>query len=177
MSKMVPVGSLIVLRVPKSPDDEIQGVSQEMFKTYVKKKAKINYLKQLNTLKSKHSKSEYLECSDVTMAEYIKDPRLNTRKKQLLFSLRSRTLDVMGNFKSQNQSPWCISCGLFQETQGHLLQCPSLVKNLKYLQGQTSILEEKFIYGNLEQQIMIVNVYSDILEERENLQQRRNNET
>ena len=70
-------------------DEEIQGVSKEMFKSYIKKKTKINYLKHLNTLKSKHSKSEFLECSDVKMAEYIEDPRLNTRKKQLLFSLMS----------------------------------------------------------------------------------------
>jgi hypothetical protein len=157
-------------------DEEIQGVSKEMFKTYIKKKAKINYLKHLNTLKSKHSKSEFLECSDVKMAEYIEDPRLNTRKKQLLFSLRSKTLDVKGNFKTMNQSPWCISCGLFQETQQHILQCPPLVENLQYLKGKTSKLEEKFIYGNIEQQHIIVNIYSDILEERENLQQRRNNE-
>ena len=38
-------------------DEDIQGVSQEMFKTYVKKKVKVNYLKHINSLKSKHSKS------------------------------------------------------------------------------------------------------------------------
>ena len=64
--------------------------------------------------------------------------------------------------------------GLFQETHGHLLQCPPLVKNVQYLKGQTSKLEEKSIYGNIEQQHMIVNIYSDIFEERENLQQRKN---
>ena len=82
-------------------------------------------------------------------------------------------MDVKGNFKNQNPNPWCISCGLFQETQGHLLQCPPLVQNLNYLQGQSSKLEEKYIYGNIEQQIVIVNIYSDILEEREK-QQRLN---
>ena len=154
-------------------DEDIQGVSQEMFKTYVKKKVKVNYLKHLNSLKYKHYKSEFLECTDVKMADYIKDPRLTTRKKQLLFALRSRTLDVKGNFKNQNSNPWCISCGLFQETQGHLLQCPPLVQNLNYLQGQSSKLDDKYIYGNIEQQIEIVNIYSDILEEREK-QQRLN---
>ena len=130
----------------------------------------------MNTLKSKHSKSEFLECSDVKMAEYIEDPRLNTREKQLLVSLRSKTLNVKGNFKTQNQSPWFISCGLYQETQRHLLQCPPMVTNLQYLKGRTSKLEDKFIYGNIEQQHMIINIYSDILEERENLQHKRNNE-
>jgi hypothetical protein len=150
--------------------EEIQGVSKNVFKTFVKKKVKIYYLQHLNNLKKKHSKSEFLECRDVKMAEYIKDPRFNTRKKQLLFKLRSKTLDVKQNFKNQNQNPWCTSCGLFQETQGHLLQCPALVKNLQYLRGKTSILNEKFIYGSLEQQEIIVNIYSDIMEVRENME-------
>ena len=110
-------------------DEEIQGVSQEVFKTFVKKKVKISYLHHLNSLKAKHSKSKFLECTDVKIAEYLQDPRLSNRKKQLLFKLRSRTLDVKQNFKNQNQNPWCTSCGLFQETQGHLLQCPPLVKS------------------------------------------------
>ena len=101
------------------------------------------------------------------MAEYISTPRMDTKKKELLFKLRSRTLDVKQNFKNQQQNPWCISCGLFQETQGHLLQCPPLVKNLQYLKGQTAKLNDKLIYGSIDQQILIVNIYSDILEARE----------
>ena len=148
-------------------EEEIQGVSQEVFKNFVKKKVKINYLKYLNNLKTKHSKSDSLVCTEVEMAEYISTPRMDTKKKELLFKLRSRTLDVKQNFKNQHQNPWCISCGLFQETQGHLLQCPPLVKNLQYLKGQTAKLNEKLIYGSLDQQIVIVNIYSDILEARE----------
>ena len=37
-------------------NSEIQGVSEDVFKSYVKKKVKINHLKYLNTLKKKHSK-------------------------------------------------------------------------------------------------------------------------
>ena len=103
------------------------------------------------------------------IAEYITDSRLDTKKKQLLFRLRSRTLDVKKNFGGQFWNSWCTSCGLFQETQGHLLQCPPLVKNLRYLLGKTSKLNENDIYGNIMQQVQIVNIYSDILQERENL--------
>ena len=41
------------------------------------------------------------------------------------------------------------------------------VKNLKYLVGKASFLDENHIYGSLEQQVQIVNIFSDILEERE----------
>ena len=83
-------------------------------------------------------------------------------------------MDVKQTFTNQNQNPWCTSCGLFQETQGHLMQCPPLVKNLEYLIGRTAKLDENLVYGIIEQQHVIVNIYSDILEVRENLQQ--NNE-
>ena len=96
------------------------------------------------------------------IAEYLKDPRLDTKKKQLLFKSRSRTLDVKSNFGSSNGNQLCLSCGLDKETQGHLLQCPSLVRNLKYLKGKMSKLEENHIYCDIEKQIKIVNIYSDI---------------
>ena len=59
-------------------------------------------------------------------------------------------------------------------TQGHLLQCPPLVKNLKYLSEKASKLNENDIYGSLDQQIQIVNIYSDILEQRETLKNQKN---
>ena len=97
------------------------------------------------------------------------DSIFNSKKKQLLFKLRSRTLNVKQNFKNDNQNPWCTSCGLFQETQAHPLQCPALVQNLNYLKGKTSTLNESDVYGSTEKQLIIVNIYNDILEVRENL--------
>ena len=148
-------------------DEEIQGVSKEMFKTFVKEKVTTKFIQDLKDLKMKHSKSKYLECSKLEIAEYLIDPRIDTKKKQLLFKLRSRTLDVKSNFESQNENQLCISCGLEKETQGHLLQCPPLVKNLKYVIGKTSRLEENHIYCDIDKQINIVNIYSDILEQRD----------
>ena len=104
------------------------------------------------------------------MAAYLKDPSLTSVEKKLLFILRSKTLDVKQNFQGQNQNPWCSSCGLFPETQKHLLQCPQIVPKLSYLYGKTSTLNENFVYGNIVQQKMMVKIYTDILEIRENLQ-------
>ena len=155
-------------------DEEIQGLSKETFKNYVKSKVKINQLKQLNDMKKTHSKSEHLNCSELELAKYLEDPSFNTKQKQLLFKLRSRTLDVKANFRGQNSDIMCISCGLFPETQSHLLQCPQLVSRLKYLCDKTSKLNEMDIYGNTEKQKIIVNIYSDLLEVRENLKNGNN---
>ena len=152
-------------------DTQIQGVSKFSFKTFVKKKVTQYFLQNLEAQKSKHSKSKYLSCTKLKMAEYIKCTALSTREKQLLFKLRSRTLDVKQNFPGQHGNPWCSSCFLFQETQGHLLQCPKLVTKLKYLNLNFSKLNENFVYGNISQQQMMVNIYSAVLEVREKLKQ------
>ena len=152
-------------------DEEIKGVSKNVFKTFVKKRVKSNHLKYLNHIKKMHSKAKFLSCTDVKQADYLQENRFTTMEKQLLFKLRSYTLDVKQNFKGQHKNPWCSSCGLFQETQGHLLQCPALVTNLNYLSGKRSKLNENFVYGNVEQQEIMVKIYSDILEAREKLKQ------
>ena len=103
------------------------------------------------------------------MAEYLKDPVLKTKQKQLLFKLRSRALDVKLNFPGQHKDLLCISCGLFPESQSHILQCPQLVARVGHIMGNTSKLNENDIYRDLEKQRTIVNIYSDLLEVRERL--------
>ena len=127
-------------------------------------------LETVSELKKKHSKVKFLSCAELKPANYNQDSRFNTKEKQLLFKLRSKTLDVKENFRGLNNNPWCIACGLFPETQSHLLQCPQLVIGLKYPNLKTSRLNENFIYGSIEQQQTIVKIYGDILEIRDNLQ-------
>ena len=47
------------------------------------------------------------------------------------------------------------------------------MENLNYLRGKTSTIDESMIYGDIEQQIQIVNIYSDILQERERIKSQR----
>ena len=150
-------------------DEEIQGVSKNVFAKFVKKKATIYQLKKLNELKQKHSKSKFLNCTELKEAEYISSSEFTTAEKRLLFKLRSQTLDVKKNFPGVHKDLWCRTCGLFTETQSHLLQCPAIVVHLPYLVGKASELEEKHIYGNCKQQKIIVKIFTDIIEIRENL--------
>ena len=150
-------------------DNELQTISKTGFKNIVKKKIQSKYLSFLNELKVKHSKSENLECSTIKMAEYLQSGKFTTREKRLLFKLRSRTVEVKGNFPGQFKDLVCRCCNLAQETQSHLLQCKELVSKLQYLKEDTTNINEMYIYGSLDQQEMIVRIYSDILEARDNL--------
>ena len=153
-------------------DEEIQGVSKNVFRNYVKEKAIMKHLKNLSESKKKHSKSKNMRSYKFTQAEYIKDISLNTSEKQLLFRLRSKTLEVKKNFPGLHSNDLCTSCGLFPESQSHLLQCTEIVVHLGYLAGTTSTIDENDIYRGIEKQKMIVKIYSDIIEIRERLEKR-----
>ena len=71
-------------------------------------------------------------------------------------------LDVKQTFGGQSNNPWCTSCGLIPETESHLLQSPEIVPKLGYIQGRAFSLDENFVYGSIEQQQMIVKIYSAI---------------
>ena len=120
-------------------------------------------------MKNKHSKSNNLKCDELKTAEYLVSPRFSQKEKILLFKLRSGTLDIKGNFKSQHKDPWCICCGRFEETQNHLLQCQEIGKRLNYLTEKQMDFVENDIFGDLEKQLKIVKIYSEIIEIREKM--------
>ena len=146
--------------------EEIEKISKNKFKKIVETKIDNYALQQLNALKSKHSKSQYLQSSTFKTAGYLIDERFFKSESQLLFRLRSKTLNVKQNFENQHTNNLCQTCILFPKTQSHLLQCPEIAPKLKLLSLQESDAEKQFIYGNIDQQLVIVKIYSIIWELR-----------
>ena len=68
-------------------DSEIQGVSKNVFKSFVKKKVAGNMVKYLNCIKQTHSKAKFLNCNEIKTADYLQSPKFTTREKQLLFKV------------------------------------------------------------------------------------------
>ena len=151
------------------PYPRIAKTSHNMFKKLVEEKVKALALKDLNKLKEKHSKSEKFASSSLQVADYLKDPRLMKKQQQLLFRLRSRTLNVKCNFSNQYENVFCSTCKLFPETQAHLLQCPEIVKNMQNLVPKASEINENDIYGSLENQIKITRIFEEVLQIREKI--------
>ena len=56
----------------------------------VKREAKNETIKYLNSLKEKHSKLDNINFSDLECQSYFYDERLSPKEVQLLFSLRTR---------------------------------------------------------------------------------------
>ena len=113
----------------KLSDEEVRIMSKHKFKTYIKQKSEELTLKYLSKLQQKHSKSKLLDMNDLTISQYLLDSRFSKAERELLFRLRSKTVDVKENFKHayQNNDMLCQLCKLFSCTQSHVLQCPKLI--------------------------------------------------
>ena len=121
----------------------------------------------------KHSKSGYLKSSPVMVASNLVDSNFTKKEAQLLFKLRSKTLNVKLNFQPQEnahlQENLCRTCHLFPETQGHLLQCPQIVQHLNTICPVKSSIEENWMYGSLENQLKISRIYIQIMDIRNSI--------
>ena len=73
------------------------------------------------------------------------------------------------NFPNMYQDTLCQTCGLFQESQSHLLQCPQIVPQLKMVGLKRNEVDENFIYSNIDNQLKVVKIYTQIMQIRKKL--------
>ena len=83
-------------------DDDIESISSYKLKNYLKKTAQKLTLNYIESLQQKHSKSEKYETADLSTADYLTEDRFSKYERELLFKLRSRTIQVKNNFQNGN---------------------------------------------------------------------------
>ena len=111
-----------------------------------------------------HIKYEKLETQKYFTSEIFNDEEVN-----LLFALRSRTVDCKGNFKSKykDSNLTCQYCKTHEDDQPHMLNCEIIRKNLK----STEVIEEKYeyedIFKDVWKQKIITQVFKKVIEIRE----------
>jgi hypothetical protein len=148
-------------------DSEVSAISKQKFKNYIKKKAEELTIQFLAKLAMKHSKSDQLDVEDLSISPYLTDCRFSKEERELLFKLRSKTVDVKQNFPNAylNNDMLCDLCKLFTCTQSHPLQCPKLSCKL-VIDGQLQ-LSDTWIYGPVEQQLLYIKIYTQFWKLRE----------
>ena len=101
---------------------------------------------------------------------YIRDPRFSKNEIELLFALRTRTVnDIKRNFPNQfNNSIACDLCQTQVDCQEHLLRCVKLTNIVKVPED----IKYSDIFGNTEKQIKIVKIFKQLLRTREILKNR-----
>ena len=93
-------------------DDEIARLSKNKFKNIVKQNVLNFALCDLNILKRKHSKSDYLSANSLKIAPYLNGDQFSKKEAQILFSLRSKSINLKINFASPNYDNLCEICKL-----------------------------------------------------------------
>ena len=158
-------------------DDEVSNISQQKFKKYVKQKSIEVTIEFLEKLKKKNSKSKQLDVTDMTTSPYLLDSRFSKAERELLFRLRSRTILVKENFSNAypNNDMMCELCKLFPCTQFHPIQCPEL--NASIIVEKTLNINENFIYGTIDEQLVYVKIYKHFWDLREKIFKERKEET
>ena len=96
----------------------------------MKERVKNKAFQHLVDVQQTHSKSKDIQYSDLQLQNYLKPGNnMTIKEKSFVFSLRSRMLNIYGNFKNGKSDISCRKCNMDEENQKHLLVCPKLCDN------------------------------------------------
>ena len=164
--------------VMKIPYDEnaIIAMEETQYKEYIKKHVKETAFSHLKTIQGTHSKVNIIKYENFIVQPYLNNPNLTNIEVSQLIALRSHTLrGVKTNFSSWYKSDLScpFKCVNSQDTQEHILLCKPLLDDLPQEKRDAALLlNYNDIYGNTNQQIDAVKVFSGLLESREELLQK-----
>ena len=164
--------------VMKIPYDEnaIIAMEETQYKEYIKKHVKETAFSHLKTIQGTHSKVNIIKYENFIVQPYLNNPNLTNIEVSQLIALRSHTLrGVKTNFSSWYKSDLScpFKCVNSQDTQEHILLCKPLLDDLPQEKRDAALLlNYNDIYGNTNQQIDAVKVFSGLLESWEELLQK-----
>ena len=122
--------------------------------------------------------------SDIRISPYLVDSRFSKDERELLFQLGAKTVSVKENFKNAflnnnmlwasyfknaflNNNMFCDLYKLFSCTQSHPRQCPLL--KTRIIVDKKLDLSDKFLYGDVDQQLVYVKIYKQFWDLREEM--------
>ena len=115
--------------------EDIKKKSSFTFKKQVKIKSKEFALEQILKLKSKPSKMENLEYSELKLQNYLSNDLITVQEAKNFFKFRTRVAKFQANMKNNpGLSLACPFCKVIPDTQQHSVQC-SVVKSKVDVKG------------------------------------------
>ena len=105
---------------------DIENISEDSFRSLVRRKIEETALDYLNKQKMRHSKVLHILHPRLEIQEYLEANDHNVQESKFLFSLRSRMVDVRANYREKYFVTICPCCELEEDSQEHLLSCYKL---------------------------------------------------
>ena len=140
---------------------QIKKMKKDEFSNLIKRKIEAYALKELENIKSKHSKVNMIKHRILTMQNYLKPNELNIKKEhsQLIFRLRCQVTNTKENMKNMYDDHTCHACGQERENQIHILQCNILQNYNKQFNETRNIEYEEILSENAENQLLIAKLF------------------
>ena len=144
-------------------EQEVKVMKKTKFKNGLKKKLKENATSFLYKYKEKHTKTKHL--NNYKFQSYLSSDKLTTNEKKLLFSLRTRSIDVKRNYKKKFK--FNMSCSLCkddsqEETEMHLQKCSKIIAKVNTAHAKY----EDIFSEDIEKQIKITKIFGQVMKVR-----------
>ena len=95
---------------------------------------------------------------------------LTTRQKKVLFSLRTRSVDVKMNYKNMYKLHiQCRLCQKDEDSEKHYLKCEMVLRNIDPSIDLTTANYDDIFSSDTQDQIKITNIYDQIFKIRSKL--------
>ena len=171
IQKLMPTKNDWVLQLQKDldecritlPEESIKKMKKEAFKNLVKKQIKLITMEYLMNLRQKHSKSEKLLITD-KLKEYLKSSEITLDEKRLLFSMKTRQVNVKTNYRNGFSNLLCRLCEKpgEEESEIHLMSCEKILMESGIKEKLENIAFSD-IFGPMEKQISAIKVWKKVL--------------
>ena len=150
-------------------EDEIKCMKKQRFKNTVKNKIQKAAFEYLKSLKNSHSKMENLKYAEFKEASYLSSPLFNSESRQLLLSLRTRTVSgVRSDYGALYPDKLCpLGCGEIDNIP-NILSCRILKEKHKTNQIIISndVQYEDIFSENIRKQKAVTELYRQLIEIR-----------
>ena len=120
-------------------DEQIEDIEKSAWKKFIKERVKTASLTYLCNENSQKEKTRDILFEELKISNYLEDNR-NTVVLKIIFSCRSKTLDIKENMPCKYQDTLCVACEMFDETMDHFMSCISY--------SSSDYSEWRNVYGN-----------------------------
>ena len=149
--------------------EDIGNMTKNTWKNIVRNTINQKTFFELETLKQTHSKVKGLRHIRLEMQDYFlpnEIEKLNKEEVQLIFRIRSKSIDLKMNRKNQFETLECSVCSEENESQEHIYQCKEIWK-LKN-QNRIEIPEyEEILHGDVQQKVKVARIFHENMKIRE----------
>ena len=145
-------------------EESIKQMKKKKIKKYLKEKLNEKAVKFLLDKKERHTKTENLNIYG--LQKYLQTNELSTKQKKLLFSLRTRSIDVKTNYKNKYKfNMECRMCSLDteEESEKHLMKCSEVLKKIN---NEFNLIDANYLdifSEDLSNQINITRIFEKII--------------